>query len=96
MFNMFIMKWDLFDAYCSWLFPVLEELDSVIRPDGLTTFQQRYIGRVSELLLDVWLEKNAVLYREIPYIQFGETNWPKKILAFIGAKFLHQKYKQSF
>ena len=27
MFNMFIMKDDLFQAYCSWLFPILEELE---------------------------------------------------------------------
>lgn len=96
MFNMFIMKEDLFHAYCSWLFPILEELDGRIDTSKMTPYEARYVGRISELLLDVWLDQNHVSYREVPWIQLGKENWPKKIRSFLAAKFRNRKYGQSF
>lgn len=96
MFNMFIMKDDLFQAYCSWLFPILEELEGRIDTSQMTPYEARYVGRISELLLDVWLDQNHVSYREVPWIQLGKENWPKKIRSFLAAKFRNRKYGQSF
>ncbi len=95
MFNLFVMKRELFDAYCAWLFPILEELDSLVDDSGMTPFERRFIGRVGELLLDVWLNQNQVSYEEIPYVQLGKSNWFKKARSFLAAKFRHKKYEQS-
>ena len=62
MFNMFIMKKELLDEYCSWLFPILFELKKRIDVSNLTAFEARLFGRVSELLFNVWLEEKK--YKE--------------------------------
>ncbi len=95
MFNLFVMKRELFDAYCAWLFPILEELEGLVDDSQMTPFERRYIGRIGELLLDVWLEKNQVSYEELPYIQLGKTKRFKKARSFLAAKFRHKKYEQS-
>lgn len=95
MFNMFIMKKQYFHAYCQWIFPVLEELEQRVDTEGMTSFETRFIGRISELLLDVWLEQNDISFKEIGYVQLGKINWPKKIYSFLKAKYRNVKYSQS-
>lgn len=96
MFNMHIMRRDIFDAYCSWLYPVLEAVDSRIDYSTKTPFEARCVGRVSEFLLDVWLNANQVPYVEQPVISLERVNWPKKGMSFLAAKFLGKGYKKSF
>ena len=59
-YNMFIMKRDLFDDYCSFIFPILEECERRIgQKDDI--YQNRYIGFLAERLLSVYLTKNRHL-----------------------------------
>lgn len=60
MFNMFIMKKTLADEYCTWLFNILFQLEKEIDLSTLPAFDARLFGRVSELLLDVWIEKISI------------------------------------
>lgn len=96
MFNMFIMKKELADKYCEWLFDILFELEKVIDTSGMTAFEARLFGRVSEMLLDVWIEKNGIKYKEIRYVHMEPVNWWKKILGFLKAKFGKSKYSASW
>ncbi len=96
MFNMFVMKRDKCDAYCGWLFSILNELETKVDTSDYSAFQARLFGRVSELLLDVWLEKNGFGYKEIPVINMEKLNWGKKIKSFIMARVFHKKYEGSF
>lgn len=96
LFNMFIMKKELFHSYCDWLFPILEKLETYYDLKNMDPFQARLIGRVSERLLDVWVMKNNIPYKEIDYIYFGKRNFHKKVIGFIMAKFFGKKYTQSF
>lgn len=96
MFNMFIMKKEHFCAYCEWLFPILFELDKRIDSSEYDAFQGRYLGRVSELLLDVWLETNKLTYKEVPTVAMEKMDWGRKISSFLKAKFLKRKYGSSF
>ena len=68
MFNMFIMSKEKCNAYCSWLFPILEELEQQVDYTHYDPFQQRLFGRVSELLLNVWIQKNQYHYQTVPFI----------------------------
>lgn len=95
MFNMCIMKRELLDKYCSWLFDILFALEKEIDMKNLSAFDARLYGRVSELLLDVWLRRNHIQYKEIGFVQMGDENWTSKIKGFLGAKFLKHKYSQS-
>jgi hypothetical protein len=86
-FNMFIMKRSTFDAYCSWLFDILFELESQLDISQYSVNDSRVFGFVSERLLDVWITKNNIAYKEIPYVFMENQNWFKKGSAFLKRKF---------
>lgn len=96
MFNMFIMKKELADDYCNWVFKILEELENRIDYTLYNEFQARLFGRVSELLLDVWIEKNNLKFKEVPHIHMEKINWIDKGTKFLKAKLKGQKYSASF
>ncbi len=96
MFNMFVMKREKADAYCEWLFNILFELEGLIDTSEYSAFQARLFGRVSELLLDVFIEKNDYNYKEVPVINMEKLKWGKKISAFIKARLFGKKYEGSF
>lgn len=96
MFNMFVMSREKCDAYCAWLFPILEQLEGRVDYRSLDSFQARLFGRVSELLLDVWLETQGYAYRELPVLSMEPVNWWRKGTSFLRAKFSGKKYGSSF
>lgn len=96
MFNMFIMKKDLLNEYCKWVFEILNELEEKIDYSSYDSFQARVFGRVSELLLDVWIEEKQLSYMEIPYMHMEYINWIDKCVKFLKAKFGFKKYSRSF
>ncbi len=87
MFNMFILRRDHLDAYCTWLFDVLFELEKRVDAQKYTAFHARFFGRISELMLDVWLENNPLDCATVPYFHVGKVNWLVKGTAFLKAKF---------
>ncbi len=96
MFNMFIMKKEIFNGYCEWLFDILFELEKRIDNTNYDNFHARFYGRISELLLDVYLQKNNVSYKEVKFIYMEKINKIKKITSFLKAKFIGEKYGKSF
>ena len=62
MFNMMIMRKDLMESYCDWLFPVLFELEKSLTESGmadnLSDFDARLYGRVSERLFQRMARQN--------------------------------------
>lgn len=96
MFNMFIMKKEIFNDYCTWLFDILFELEKRIPPEQYDKFHARYLGRISELLLDVWINTNGLKYKEVKVIDIEKINWFKKGTSFLKAKFFGKKYGKSF
>ena len=103
MFNMMIMKQDLFKNYCDWLFSILFELENNIDTSEMDKFSARFYGRISEILFNVWLnyqiDNNLIdsnKIKELNWIYMEKINWFKKATSFILAKIFHIKYKQSF
>lgn len=96
MFNMFIMKKELADDYFSWLFPILDSMYESMDLSGLTDFEARLFGRVSELLFNVWLVKSNLTPKEVPFMYMEKVNLFKKGISFLMAKFFGKKYGQSF
>lgn len=103
MFNMMIMQRELLNEYCNWLFDLLFELKKTIPTSELSAFQARFFGRISELLLNVWIEyqiETGVIkkdeVKELRCIYMEKINWFKKGKAFLLAKFLGKKYEGSF
>lgn len=89
MFNMFIMKKELFHSYCNWLFSILFELEKQLDISCYDSYNQRIFGFVSELLLDVFIEKNQLPYKELDFMFMEKENWLRKGFAFLKRKFLH-------
>ncbi len=96
MFNMFIMKKEYFDEYCEWLFDILFEVKNRIDPEQYDSFHARYPGRISELLLDVWIRTKGYSFAEVPVIDMENINWVKKAGSFLLAKFTGKRYEGSF
>ena len=96
MFNMLVLRRDHLDAYCTWLFDVLFELERRMGATDYDAFHARFFGRVSELLLDVWLSQNPLDLVELPVVGMERTNWIKKGGSFLMAKFFGKKYNKSF
>ena len=65
MFNMMIMSKEKFNEYCKWLFDILFEIEKRIDITQYDAYQARLFGRISELLLDVWIGKNSYRYKEV-------------------------------
>ncbi|MGN9222837.1 DUF4422 domain-containing protein [Coprococcus comes] len=103
MFNMMIMRKELLEDYCSWLFDILFALEKRIGVSELSTFQGRFYGRVSEIIFNVWIDQKLQIgelkqneIMEIPYVYMEKINWNKKLIAFLKAKFFKVKYNGSF
>ena len=103
MFNMMILRRELLDQYCAWLFDILFALRERIDAPEMSAFQARFYGRISEIIFNVWLdyqletgaiERSAL--RELPYIYMEKINWWKKGTAFLRAKLFGTKYEGSF
>ena len=98
MFNMFIMSRAQLNDYCEWLFDILFTLEKEVHKQGLQydAFHSRFYGRISELLLDVYINTRQLAYTEVPLYSPEPTDWLKKGTSFLRAKFTGRKYEQSF
>lgn len=96
MFNMFIMKKEVLDSYCNWLYEVLGEVEKRTDSSSYDSFHRRFFGRLSERLLDVWIARWGYSYTEVPVISTEPVNWLKKGSSFLLAKFTGKKYGKSF
>lgn len=89
MFNMFIMKKEPLNGYCTFMYDVLEKVEQRIDITDYSDYEKRVYGFLSELLLDVWLEMNPQ-YRtkEVKYVFTENENWLRKGRYFLKRKLL--------
>ncbi|MBR4461088.1 MAG: DUF4422 domain-containing protein [Erysipelotrichaceae bacterium] len=81
LFNMFIMRRNIFEDYCTFLFGVLGKVEARLGE------VDRLYGYLGERLLDVYLTKNAIVYKELSILHTEPIDWKKKIIAFIRRKY---------
>lgn len=62
-YNMFIMRRDIFEDYCSWVFSILEEVDRYYLEQGIQC-NNRYLGYIAELLNTVYVMKNKAALKK--------------------------------
>lgn len=85
--NMFVMKKEILDDYCSWLFTILFALEKSIDTSSYDSYNKRVYGFLSERLLDVYLIKNNLSYKELPVLFMERNHFIKRGLAFLKRKF---------
>lgn len=103
MFNLTVMRRDILDEYCKWLFDILFEAEKLINIEGLDDYQRRWAGRMGELMINVWIDyklSSSELKQNdigtLPVVYLDRVNIPKKVASFLEAKFFHKKYSGSF
>ena len=88
MFNMYIMRRDLFDRFNRWQFPLLLKFEKHLdRSDYALTENRAFI---SELMLDTWLEANGIPYVECPMMFMEQEHIIKKAWNMLLRKFRFQ------
>lgn len=72
--NMLVAGKKVFDEYCSWLFELLGKLeDRLPRVEGYDSQHKRIFGYLGEVLLNVWVLKNALRIRYVFSLQLLEN-----------------------
>ena len=84
-YNMFIMKYDIFLKYCDFIFDVLFKLEKQMGD------VDRLYGYVAERLMDVFVKTNGLKYVETRLIETEKTDWLKKVLVFLKRKYSGNK-----
>lgn len=86
MLNIFLMRNDIFEAYCTWLFEVIDEVVDR-RADRID--RRRFAGALSEFLLDVFIIGNGLAYSEAKLFE-PETSCMRKcatkMLSFLPVR----------
>lgn len=78
-YNMFIMSKELTDEYCSWLFPILFDLDRMIDYSKYDSYNKRMIGFVAERLINVWVHHKQLKVKEFPVFSTEEPGFLEKV-----------------
>ena len=78
--NMMVCSRRVLDAYCTWLFAILEEVERNTDLTGYTVQEARIYGYLSERLLGVWLAKQNLRVKELRILNTEQTCTPKEFL----------------
>ena len=79
--NIYIMKRQVFQDYCAWLFPILEDFDRRADKSGYSAQELRVNGYLAERLFGVWYEYHRTKLRtiELPRVHFGPPTVAKRL-----------------
>lgn len=66
--NMFVTRREILNQYCDWLFSFLIEAAEEMDVEGYDSYSQRVIGFFAERMWTVWLRKNRLRIKELPYV----------------------------
>ncbi|HKL94731.1 MAG TPA: DUF4422 domain-containing protein [Clostridia bacterium] len=85
--NMYIMKKEIFHAYCEWLFPILDEFDSHKNYECCNNYECRTPGLLAERLFGIYLTylkatNNELKVKEAQQCFFEDTSYPYLLPAF--------------
>ena len=91
-FNMCIMRKDLLNDYCCWLFAILFAVEKNLDISGYSSYDARVFGFLSERLLDVYIEHNQPELTTLPVLHLESQRWGRKIWNFLRRKFFPHKH----
>lgn len=82
--NLMVTSKELFDAYCTWLFGIFEELEKRIDVSSYDEYHRRVYGFLSEQLLLVWVTARGLKVYECPVGITEEKAETKEFKLAIG------------
>lgn len=84
--NMFVVKQKRFCDYCNWLFAILGEVEKETNLTDYTESEARIFGYLSEILLNVWTEKNGLRVKYCPILYLEATRKHQLKMNFMTTK----------
>lgn len=87
LYNMFVLKKELFNEYCEWLFDILLELEKRIDISNYDSYQSRIYGFISERLFNVWIEYKELNQVSLDILSLENINLYNKYSQFLKRKF---------
>lgn len=72
-YNMFIMSWQEFDKYCTWLFSILTKVEEKIDTSNYNNVQKRIYGYMAERLFNVYITAQKIKTQKYPVVQFTDN-----------------------
>lgn len=86
--NMFVLKKELFDNYCDFLFNVLFDLEALIDISNYTEYEKRVFTYMGEILFNVWYVKHQPRTKEVLMLYLEQISWGKRLLKKLKEKIL--------
>ena len=71
-YNMFVMDWNTFDKYCTWLFNLLEKVEQQIDISHYSPYQKRVFGYLAERLLNLYAHAEQLKVMQIPVLKISD------------------------
>ncbi len=87
--NISLMKRELYDDYCEFMFNVLFECEK--RLEGKRHDYNRYIAGLAEFIPDIWIEKNGYNYKEVKLFMPEEPPLIKKVFFLFMRMFFGRR-----
>ena len=75
---MFIMDWETFNGYSSFLFPYLEEVERRLMPHPYSRLQRK-IGYIAEAMIGLWVEYTKPRVKYVSYTDYNTSNYKSGI-----------------
>jgi len=85
-YNMSIMRVDLFNSYCTWLFGILAEMECKTDISKYNSVQKRIFGYIAERLWNVYIEHNSLNVKELPVAWFVDDKKQMPLFKYMGKK----------
>lgn len=83
LYNMFAMRAEEFNKYCTWLFDILFKAQIQIPYETYGPYQGRVFGFLAERLLNVWVDHNIPSHR-IHYLKVTNVEGENLLQKFVG------------
>lgn len=71
--NIFVVRREIFDQYCSWVFDILFELEKRIDISNYSVQEKRVFGYISEWLLNIFIEKIKQKHKNLKIKEIQRT-----------------------
>lgn len=81
-YNMFVMDWNTFDKYCTWLFNLLEKVEQQIDISHYSPHQKRVFGYLAERLLNLYVHAEQLKVMQIPVLKISDETETDNIPLF--------------
>lgn len=82
-YNMGVVRWDDFDAYCQWLFSILGECEKRINISNYNSVQKRIFGYMGERLWNVFFYHNKMKIKFLPILWYVNNQKQDSFLLFV-------------